>query len=433
MNKLWQKNNVKLHPKIEAYTVGLDYILDDQLFLYDIQASLAHVLGLEKVKILSQKEVRLLTKAFSDIKKDWKKGKIKIKVADEDCHTVLENLLVKKLGDLGKKVHTGRSRNDQVLVAMRLFMKNNFAEIGDLMMELIEVLLIKSKKYLNVPFPGYSHTQQAMISSVGHYYASFVESLIDDFELLLKIKDQIDKNPLGSAAGFGVNLPLARNYTSKILGFKKTQINSLYCQNSKGKFESLYLEVIAQIMLTVGKLADDLIVFTSKEFSFFKVNDSMSTGSSIMPQKKNMDVLEIIRGNTNVVITNQLLIKDLNRNTFSGYNRDTQLIKKPLFESVAIVKSTLEVMKIFLENTEPDQEQILQKINSDILMADQALELSKKQGIPFRDAYKLATTIINSKKINYSAEIKKKTSLGSAGNLGLKYYEKRIKELRRAW
>jgi len=429
MKKLWQKDGAKLNPKIEAYTVGDDYQLDNQLFPYDLKASIAHVQGLVKVKILSGRESRRLAKALSQIQKDWQKGKIKIKVTDEDCHTVIENLLIKKLGDLGGKVHTGRSRNDQILVAMRLFMKDNSDKIGGLILDLAQTLLAKAEQYKKIPFPGYSHTQQAMISSVGHYYASFLESLCDDFELLIKIKDQIDQNPLGSAAGFGVNLPLARDYVSRRLKFKKIQLNSLYCQNSKGKFESLFLEALAQIMMTVGKLASDLIIFTTQEFSFFRVKDSMTTGSSIMPQKKNMDILEVIRGNVSVIFANQILIKDLNKNTFSGYNRDTQLMKKPLLESVKIVKETLVVMKIFLENIAPDTGQILNKIKGDILMADAALELSKKQGRPFREAYQqIAREPINGQ-ADYVAEIKKKVSLGAAGNLHLDLYRQKIKKL----
>lgn len=429
MKKLWQKNDYQLNKEIESYTVGADYILDNQLLLYDIQASIAHVYGLEKIEILTKKETRVIVKTLKQINNDWMMGKIKIKVANEDCHTVIENILTKKLGDLGKKIHTGRSRNDQVLVALRLYMKNNLKEINDLTIKLAKTLLSKAYQFTSVPFPGYSHTQQAMISSVAHYYASFLESLCDDTKFLLKVREQLDKNPLGSAAGFGVNLPIDRNLTTKILKFKQTQNNSLYCQNSKGKFESIFLEAIAQVMMTVGKMADDMIIFTAQEFSFFKIDNSITTGSSIMPQKKNLDVLEIIRGNISVIFANQLLVKELNKNTFSGYNRDTQLMKKPLFESVEIVKNTLKVMNIFLKNIQPDQDQIVKKIKNNILMADMALELVQKNKIPFRKAYIQATKITTLKNIDYSKEISKKISAGSAGNLKLEMYKKIIDKM----
>ncbi|MFA5184772.1 MAG: argininosuccinate lyase [Patescibacteria group bacterium] len=430
MKKLWQKNKAELHPLIEAYTVGSDYLLDQELMPYDIEASIAHALGLARMGALSKKETGRLVKGLKDIQRDWRAGKIRIPVSSEDCHTVIENKLIKKLGDLGQKIHTGRSRNDQVLVAMRLFMKDKAGQINRLIASLAQMLLKEAQRYQDMPLPGYSHTQQAMLSSVGHYYASFLESLLDDYDFLRKVKDQIDQNPLGSAAGFGVNLSLDRNYTSRLLHFKKTQLNSLYCQNSKGKFESLFLEALAQIMMTAAKLADDMIVFTTKEFSFFKVNGLITTGSSIMPQKENLDVLEIIRGNASVVIANQALVKDLNRNTFSGYNRDTQLIKKPLLESVKIVSDTLAVLKIFLETVAPDRGRILKSIRSDILLADTALELTKESGLPWRQAYREARDVNAGQKLDYTAKIKEKISLGAAGHLDLPSYQIRIKNLK---
>jgi len=426
--KLWQKNDSNLHPLIESYTVGEDYIFDRELILYDIDASLAHAKGLEKINILSAGELEKIKKALGELKTDWNNGKIEITLQDEDCHTVIENYLVDKLGDIGKKIHTGRSRNDQVLVAMRMYMKDSLEKIKKSALELTQTFLTQAEKYEDIPMPGYSHTQQAMLSSVGHYYASFVESLLDDIEFLESVKKQLDKSPLGSAAGFGVSLPLEREFVAGELGFAGVQVNSLYCQNSKGKFESLFLESLSQVMVTVSKLATDMLLFTSHEFGFFSVDSSLTTGSSIMPHKKNLDLLEIVRGNNSVVISNQFLVKDLFKNLMSGYNRDSQLVKKPLMTSTKIVQSSLEVVKLLIENINPNEKEIESKINKQIFMADIANELVVKQGIPFRDAYMKAKEIACDN-IDLQENLKRKVSLGAPGNLGLDIYEEKIKDL----
>jgi len=281
-----------------------------------------------------------------------------------------------------------------------------------------------------VPMPGYSHTKQAMLSSVGHYFAAFAESLVDDAEFAGYTARYIDKSPLGSAAGFGVSIPLDREFTAKELGFENTQTNSLYCQNSRGKFESVYAEALVQIMLTLGKFANDMLLFTSNEFDYFEVEDSLVTGSSIMPHKKNLDVFEILRGNVSVVIANQLLIKDLAKNLTSGYNRDGQLMKKPLIESTKIVFDSLEVAGVVLKGLTPKPENIRAKIDSGIFAADMANELVLKQGIPFRDAYKKAASTASGKIPDLRQNIASKVSLGAPGNLGLDQLKARIKKLK---
>jgi len=436
--KLWQKNDSKLHPLIESYTVGEDYVWDKEIILYDIEASLAHARGLEKINILSVDELEKIKIALEELKFDWNSGKIEITIQDEDCHTVIENYLVDKLGGVGKKIHTGRSRNDQVLVAMRIYMKDSLEKIKKSALELSQTFLFQAEKYKDMPMPGYSHTQQAMLSSVGHYYASFVESLLDDIEFLESVKKQLDKSPLGSAAGFGVSLPLEREFVADELDFAGVQVNSLYCQNSKGKFESLFLESLSQVMTTLNKFSTDMLLFTSQEFNFFEVDSSLTTGSSIMPHKKNLDVLEIVRGNTSVIMSNQFLIKDLFKNLMSGYNRDSQLVKKSLFESTKIVQSSLEVIKLFLENVSPKKDEIAKKINKQIFMADIANESVVKQGIPFRDAYVQAKSARNASAsvaggdkldeldIDLQENLKSKVSLGAPGNLGLDMYKGRI-------
>jgi len=427
--KLWKKNDTRLNSLIEQYTVGDDYLLDSELLPYDIQASLAHAKGLQAIGVLTIEELGQIKTALAQLAEDFQAGKIKITIADEDCHTVIENYLTQEIGEAGKKIHTGRSRNDQVLVALRLYMQNALKETKIAGLELAKLLLNLAKKYQNLPLPGFSHTQQAMLSSVGHYYAAHLEGLLDDLEFLDSVKKQLNKSPLGSAAGFGVSLPLPREQVAKDLGFTEVQLNSLYCQNSRGKFESIFMEGLAQIMLTLGRFANDLLFFTSYECQYFQVDESLITGSSIMPHKKNLDGLEILRGNVSVVISNQLLIKDLTKNLLSGYNRDLQLIKKPLFESVNTVKSSLAVAELCLAGLKPNEEMIVKKINSEIFMADYANKLVKDKGMAFRDAYKSAVKEYLNNSINLGENLKSKISLGAPGNLGLEVYESRVKNI----
>ncbi len=426
MSKLWQKSKTVINKEIEAYTVGDDFWLDADLIMYDIQASFAHAQGLNKIGILTSAELKKVKSGLDALKIEWAKGKLKISVEDEDCHTFIENYLIAKIGPVGKKIHTGRSRNDQVLVALRLYLQDNIKQVQSLAMVVAKLLKTKIDKFQDVPMVGYSHMQPAMLSSVGHYLSAHLESLIDDMEFLDLSAKFLNKSPLGSAAGFGVNLPLDREFVAKQLKFSSVQVNSLYCQNSKGKFESVYLESLAQVMLTLGRFANDLVIFTMNEFRFFTVNDALTTGSSIMPQKKNMDVLELMRANSRVVVANQLMVKDIISSLFSGYNRDTQLLKKPIFESTKIVKESLSVMRLVVQDLNPNREQIEAKIPVAILAADLATELVKTKKMTFRDAYRVAMDMLPVDKINWSAELKKKISLGSAGNLGLKYYSKKL-------
>ena len=360
--------------------------------------------------------------------KDVQAGKVKITPEDEDCHTVIENYLIEKIGDTGKKLHTGRSRNDQVLTAVRLYMKQNLAKLGVSAVLLADVFLKMAERYEKVPIPGYSHTQQAMLSSLGHYFSAFTESLLDDADFIASVGKHIDKSPLGSAAGFGVSIPLDREFTSKELGFSGVQVNSLYCQNSRGKFESAYMEALAQVMLTLGKFANDMLLFTSQEFDFFSVDSSLTTGSSIMPQKHNLDVMEIVRGNVSVVIANQLLVKDLSKNLISGYNRDGQLMKKPVFESAKIVADSLEVVVLLLGGLTPKEESIKAKITSGIFTADIANKLVTEKGVTFRDAYKQAAEMVPDKSVDLAKNIASKVSLGAPGNLQLNVLKERIQK-----
>ena len=425
MAKLWKKSDTKMHPAVEKYTAGTDYIFDVEILPFDITASRAHAKGLEKIGILTSEEQQQLSRGLDSLEKDMSAGKIEITPEDEDCHTVIENYLVEKVGEAGKKIHTGRSRNDQIAVAMRLYMKHNLAELESSARSLAGQFLDFAEMHKDVPMSGYSHTQQAMLSTVGHYFAAYAESLLDDADLLAAAGKHLDKNPLGSAAGFGTSIPVDREFTAKELGFAGMQVNALYVQNSRGKYESFYMEALVQVMLSLGKFANDMLLFTSPEFSYFSADDSVTTGSSLMPHKKNLDVCEILRGNVSVVIGNQLIVKDVTKNLTSGYSRDGQLTKKPVIESTRIVEDSIEVAGIVLAGLTPKAESIRAKLNKGIFTADIANELVQKEGMPFRDAYKKAADM-DAGEVDLAANIASKKSLGAPGNLGLDILRKRL-------
>lgn len=427
MAKLWKKSNTDMHPAVEKYTAGTDYLFDKEILPFDIVASRAHAKGLHKIGILSDAELASVLGAFDALENDFAAGNITITPEDEDCHTVIENYLVAKIGDTGKKIHTGRSRNDQVLTAMRLFMVANLAALHKQCLALAGQFVDAAEKYKDVPMPGYSHTQQAMLTTVGHYFAAFAESLIDDAAHLAQVSEHFNKSPLGSAAGFGTAIPIDREFTAQAMGFDGLQLNSLYIQNLRGKAESRYLEGLAQIMLTLGKFAADMVLFTSQEFDYFAVDESLVTGSSIMPHKKNLDVMEILRGNASVVIANQLMVKDIAKNLISGYHRDGQLMKKPLIESTHIAQDSLEVAGLVLGGITPKPESIKAKINPGIFTADIANQLVVEKNMPFRDAYQQAAGM-KMDDVDLQKNIASKKSLGAPGNLSLDVYRKRIKD-----
>ncbi len=418
MSKLWKKTDENaLHPLIEQYTVGTsDHLFDIFIFPYDVIASKAQANMLEKIGILTAKENADLQKNLDILMQQWKDGIIEITPEDEDCHTVIENFLVEHCGDAGKKIHTGRSRNDQILVASRLFTKAKIEEVIEKISTLEKAFLLQAEKYEFLPFPGYTHTQQAMLSSGGHYFSAHAESLQNDREFLEKILKQIDQNPLGSAAGYGVALSLDREMTTKEMGFAKVQKNSLWCQMSRGKFESMVMEGLAQTMMSLGGYAQDMMLFTTQEFNFFTADNAVVTGSSIMPQKRNLDGLEILRGNVSVVIARQLEIKEIVKNGISGYNREKQLVKRPLIESFEIVLNSLSVVEIYLEHLTPNPEIIKSKITKEMFLADIANEMVSLENIPFRDAYKKAYEKLDDYEVDFEKNIRSKISLGAPGN-----------------
>ena len=382
MTKLY---NTNVNKKIEAFTVGNDYLLDKQLLKYDCYASIAHAKMLKKIKILTEDEFLKLEKELKNIIELDKKGKFEIKLQDEDCHTAIENHLTKKLKDLGKKIHTARSRNDQIVAAMKLYEKDELIKILKLINNLVNSLDKLSKK--NIAIPGYTHYQKAMPSSFKLLAETYIESLEDDVKLLDNAINIIDKNPLGSAAGYGVPLKIDKEITKTELKFKENYKTPLYVQNSRGKHEAIILNVLTNIMLTLNKIASDLILFSMQEFGFISLPKEFTTGSSIMPQKKNPDVLELIRAKYSIVLGYEMQVKSLVSNLISGYHRDFQLTKEPIMKGIETVKDSLEIIDLVIAKLKVNKENCKKAMTPELYTTEKVYDLVKK-GKSFRESYK---------------------------------------------
>ncbi len=385
--KLWQKN-YNVDKEIEKFTVGNDFLLDKKLVKYDCIASIAHAKMLKKIGILSNSELNKIIKGLNEIIKLDRKDKFKISQEDEDCHTAIEKYLTKKYGNAGKRIHTARSRNDQVLTALRLYEKEELKEIKALLGQYKASLLAAIKKYGKVKIPGYTHMQKAMPTDIKTWLGSFVSSIEDNLKLLDAAYSIIDQSPLGSAAGFGVpSIKIDKNMTASLMGFSKAMDNPMYAQLSRGKLEATILHLLSQIMLDLNKLSTDLMLFSMQEFSFMSLPKEFCTGSSIMPQKKNLDVLELVRAKYHVVLGEEFKVKSMIGNLISGYNRDLQLTKEPLINSIETAKSCIKMMALVILKMKIDEKKCKEALTKELYATEEAYNLVKK-GIPFREAYK---------------------------------------------
>ena len=426
--KLWDKG-YNLNREIEKYTVGNDYLLDKNLIKYDVYGSIAHAFMLQNIGILNKNEFLKLKNALIEILKLNQKNQFEIKQKDEDVTTAIENYLTKKLSDLGKKIHTARSRNDQILVDLRLYSKDKLLEVQKSALELVTLLVNTAEKHKNVPMPGYTHSRKAMPSSIGLYFGSFAESLLDDLKLLGEVYELNDQCPLGSGASYGLPIDIDRQLTSDLLAFSKVQNNSLYVQNSRGKIESIIIFALSAIMNDLSKLSNDLTLFSMDEFGFFNLPDELCTGSSIMPQKKNPDVLELARAKAAKVDANLYLVKNILAKLQSGYNRDLQLTKEALMDSFELTLTTLRIFKIVTEKIEINKKKCIESCTAELFATEHAYNLVKK-GVPFRDAYKeVAKNLGNLKKISPVKSIQSSRHLGATGNLGLEKISSQIKKI----
>lgn len=384
--KLWQKK-YKLNKQIENFTIDDDFILDQRLVKYDCIASIAHAKMLGKIGILKKDEVIKIVMELDNIINLDKKSKFIILKEQEDCHTAIENYLIKKLGNLGKKIHTARSRNDQVLTALRLYYKEELKECQSLIIELKQSIKEFIEKWGKIKFPGYTHTRKAMPSSVAMWGEAFIDSMEDNLRIISMAEWLVDQSPLGTAAGYGVPIKIDRNYSADLLGFRKVQDNPIYTQISRGKFESSILHALSQVLFDLNKISTDLIIFSMPEFGYFELPKEFCTGSSIMPQKKNPDVLELMRAKYHVIISYEFQVKSMISNLISGYNRDLQLTKSPTIKGLETTKQCLIIMSIIFRKLKVNAASC-KKAMSEELYATEAVYKLVSGGMPFRDAYK---------------------------------------------
>lgn len=424
--KIWNKTTKASNSSIDDFLSGEDIALDQELFLYDIEASIAHAEELRAIKILKTEELKRVVAALKKLAKLFITKKFKLTSKYEDCHSAIEDFLTKELGDLGKKIHTGRSRNDQVLVAMRLYARDHLVEIQALNLSIAKALLTKASQHSANPMPGYTHLQRAMPSTWGLWFSAFAESFLDNAELLSHTQSWMNLNPLGTAAGYGVNLPLKRDITTKKLHFKRKQLNSLYVQNSRGKFELELLSALKQPMLDLRKLSWDLSLFMTQEFNFLALGPQYLTGSSIMPNKSNPDVVELMRGSYAVIAGHYAELENL-LSLPSGYHRDLQLTKRSLIHSIHAVSKALSLVPGLIKSIKVNKSRSAECIDESMLMTDQAYALVQT-GVPFRDAYMSVK-----EKAGHQPKLAKKTavssSAGSPHNLQLKSLSSRLVKL----
>ena len=425
--KLWQKGAVA-HEKVDEFTVGKDREYDIVLAQYDCQASIAHAKMLAKIGLISIPESEQLCKVLEELKIAAETGNFTIEDEFEDMHSKIEHVLTKKLGDSGKKIHTARSRNDQVLVAMHLYLKKELGEIKTQVIAMFDLLLELAEKYQNNLLPGYTHLQVAMPSSVGMWLSAYAENLIDDlyfWEAAYKIADQ---NPLGSAAGYGSAFPIDRELTTELLGFDQLKINSLAAQMSRGKLEKSTSIAFSSIGNSLAKLSMDICLYMGQDFNFISFPKNLTTGSSIMPHKKNPDLFELVRGKCNNLqaLPNQLAL--LTSNLPSGYHRDLQLAKGPIIDAVQELKACMDILLFSLPQLEVTQDITDQK-KYDYLFSVDTLNTEVIAGKPFRDAYRELGQAIEKGDFLPNRTVNH-THLGSIGNLGLEKIRQKMERIK---
>ena len=427
VKKLWEKG-IKTDQFIEEFTVGKDRELDLELAKHDVRGTIAHITMLESVGLLEKSELEILIRELENIQEQIiAKGKFQIEDGVEDVHSQIELMLTKELGDVGKKIHSGRSRNDQVLVDIRLFLREQLEEIRSLTNDLFSALVDQAGTHKDVLMPGYTHTQAAMPSSFGLWFSAYAESLVDDMEIMNGAYKVVNRNPLGSAAGYGSSFPLNRQMTSELLGFESMVYNSVYAQMGRGKTEQVVASALANLASTLNKLAADVCLYNSQNFQFLKLPDELTTGSSIMPHKKNPDVFELLRAKTNVLMALPNQIMMTLSNLTSGYHRDFQLLKELLFPAIKEIKSCLKIASYSVSKIEPVKD-ILDDPKYKLIFSVEAVNELVVKGTPFREAYQQVAkqiedgSFVPPKELNHSHE-------GSIGNLMLEEIQERMEKV----
>lgn len=412
--KLWEKN-VKVNQQVDTFTVGKDREMDLYLAKYDVLGSMAHITMLESIGLLDKEELPILLAELKNIYKITEDGLFVIEEGVEDVHSQVELMLTRKLGDMGKKIHSGRSRNDQVLVDLKLFTRAQIEEVVQLVSELFGVLLSQSNRYKEVLLPGYTHLQIAMPSSFGLWFGAYAESLTDDLLLMQAAFKVCNRNPLGSAAGYGSSFPLNRQMTTDLLGFDSLDYNVVYAQMGRGKMERTVAFALAGIAATLSKLAFDACMFNSQNFGFIKLPDQFTTGSSIMPHKKNPDVFELTRAKCNKIQALPQQITLISNNLPSGYFRDLQIIKEVFLPAFDELKDCLRMVTMMMQEVKVN-ESILADDKYSLIFSVEEVNRLVATGVPFRDAYKQVGLEIEAGRFSPNKEVNH-THEGSIGNL----------------
>jgi argininosuccinate lyase len=425
--KLWQKENNTTSEWIEKFTVGKDNELDIVLAEFDVLGSLAHTEMLESIGLITKDELTQIHTELKKILQEIKQGQFKIEEGVEDIHSQIELMLTQRIGEAGKKIHSGRSRNDQVLVDIKLYLRYEIGQIAQLVNSLFNQLIHLSDTHRSKLLPGYTHLQIAMPSSFGLWFGAYAESLTDDMELLVAAYNVANKNPLGSGAGYGSSFPLDRTKTTELLGFKTLNYNVVYAQMTRGKTEKIVATAMASVAATLSKLAYDVCLYINQNFGFITFPDNLTTGSSIMPHKKNPDVFELIRAKCNKLqaLPNELTL--LINNLPSGYHRDMQLTKESLFPAIVELKNCIETTELMLKHIQIKKD-ILSDEKYKYLFSVEAVNEEVLAGVPFREAYKKIGKAIEDNSFNPSVSINH-THEGSIGNLCNEQNVKQMKEL----
>ena len=412
--KLWDKG-FESDKMIEEYTVGNDRELDMRLARYDVQGSLAHIAMLETIGLLTAGELEKLTAGLKEIAAEIEAGRFEIEPGTEDVHSQVELMLTRRLGDAGKKIHSGRSRNDQVLVDLKLFLRDELRQTAEAVKTVFDRLQTLSEQYKEILMPGYTHLQIAMPSSFGLWFGAYAETLVDDMRLIAAAWHIANQNPLGSAAGYGSSFPLDREMTTRLLGFEALHYNVVAAQMSRGKSERTAANAIAAVAATIGRLAMDICLFMSQNFGFVSLPDNLTTGSSIMPHKKNPDVFEIMRGRCNRLqaLPNEIAL--LTTNLPVGYHRDLQLLKEILFPATAEIRRTLRMADFMLARLKVN-DRILDERKYDYLFTVEDVNRLVLQGVPFREAYRRVGMAVQRGEYRPTREVHH-THEGSIGNL----------------
>ena len=411
---LWQKPGIAVDAGLQSFLAGDDVVLDREFFLHDITASRVHAEGLQRIGILSRDEGIAIARELELLAADFHSGAFVLDARYEDGHSAIEARLVERLGDTGRRIHTGRSRNDQVLVATRLWLKEKLAQLGVVCREIAQQALARAEADAAVPMPGYTHLQRAVVSSAGMWWTCWAEAFIDNAERAAATRGWIDANPLGTAAGYGVNLPLDRDFTTAALWFSRMQVSPIYAQLSRGKFEIAALDALAGAMLDLRRLAWDLSLFTTAEFDFVALPARYATGSSLMPNKRNPDVIELMRGTYASVAAARCEIEQV-LSLPSGYHRDLQVSKGALFHGFGKGLAALALVPELIRELTWKPERMRAALDRSMYATDLALDLAR-QGVPFREAYRQASDPARWAEGNPQSSLDARISPGASGD-----------------